>query len=140
MPDCNQLVDQKIMIWNTADPYLYMRQTSDQRILIGGRDEPFVNAKKREALIVQKSKQLENDFKKLFPDHPFAAEFRWTGTFGTTKDGLPYIGADKNRNNVFYALGFGGNGITFSLIAAQILSDHFRGRKNKDAWIFDFNR
>jgi len=39
-----------------------------------------------------------------------------------------------------FALGFGGNGITFSLIAAEILRDMILGKQNKDADIFSFER
>ena len=31
------------MIWETARPYLYLRTTSDNRIIAGGRDIPFSN-------------------------------------------------------------------------------------------------
>ncbi|WP_394991019.1 NAD(P)/FAD-dependent oxidoreductase, partial [Emticicia sp.] len=31
----------KTLLWNTANPYLYMRTTHDNRIIIGGRDEAF---------------------------------------------------------------------------------------------------
>ena len=41
---------------------------------------------------------------------------------------------------IYYALGFGGNGITFSQIAAQIITDLIQGKKNKDAAIFAFDR
>ena len=39
-----------------------------------------------------------------------------------------------------FALGHGGNGITFSLIAAEIIRDHFLGRTNRDAHLFRFGR
>ena len=56
------------MIWNTADPYLYMRTTQDNRIIIGGRDEPFYNPVKRDKLLKKKTQQLTHDFQKIFPD------------------------------------------------------------------------
>ncbi|RYF85613.1 MAG: FAD-binding oxidoreductase [Chitinophagaceae bacterium] len=40
----------------------------------------------------------------------------------------------------FVALGFGGNGITFSLIAAEMLSDALAGKEMKDAALFSFDR
>ncbi|MFT3793247.1 NAD(P)/FAD-dependent oxidoreductase [Flavobacterium sp.] len=129
-----------VLIWNTADPYLYMRTTPDGRILIGGRDELFYHPDKRDALIGKKSKQLEQDFHKIFPNLPFKPEFSWTGTFGATKDGLPYIGEYKKLPHSYFALGFGGNGITFSLIAAEIIRDLILGKDNKDASIFAFDR
>ncbi len=128
------------LIWETKDPYLYMRTTSDGRILVGGRDEPFFNPGRRDKLISSKARQLVADFKKLFPDQDFEPEFRWTGTFGTTKDGLPYIGSYKPLPNALFALGFGGNGITFSAIAAELIADELAGRKNETAALYTFER
>ncbi|TGD59929.1 FAD-binding oxidoreductase [Flavobacterium humi] len=129
-----------VMLWNTADPYLYMRTTPDGRILIGGRDEDFYNPGRRDKLIGKKARQLSGDFRKLFPDISFKQEFSWTGTFGATKDGLPYIGEYSKLPNSYFALGFGGNGITFSLIAAEIITDMILGNENEDAALFSFER
>lgn len=128
------------LLWNTQNPYLYLRTTNDGRILIGGRDEEFHDGKKRDALISKKSRQLCQDFNKLFPDIPFKTEFRWAGTFGETKDGLPYIGQYPKTSHSYFSLGFGGNGITFSLIAAEIITDMILGKANADATIFSFDR
>ena len=128
------------LIWNTAKPYLYMRTTMDNRIIIGGRDEEFFSHIKRDKLIPRKSKQLQNDFIKMFPAIPFKTEFSWAGTFGSTKDGLPYIGGYKKLPNSFFALGFGGNGITFSQVAGEIIASIIKGKKNKDAKLFSFDR
>ncbi|MES2690035.1 MAG: FAD-dependent oxidoreductase, partial [Bacteroidota bacterium] len=128
------------MIWNTADPYLYMRKTDDNRIIIGGRDEEFFSPAKRDRLLAKKSLQLEQDFFRLFPEVEFKPEFCWTGTFGITKDSLPYIGEHATTPHTYYALGFGGNGITFSVIAAQLIADAITGRKNADARLYTFER
>ena len=136
----NEFWKDNVLLWNTANPYLYIRTTPDGRILIGGRDEDFYDPKKRDALIVKKSAQLVHDFHKTFPNLDFKPEFSWTGTFGATKDGLPYIGEYDKLPNSYFALGFGGNGITFSLIAAEIITDLILGKENKDAEIFSFNR
>jgi len=130
----------KTMLWNTAAPYLYMRLTKDNRIIIGGRDEEFYNPHKRDSLIKKKSALLKNDFSKLFPSTELIPEFCWTGTFGSTKDALPYIGTYNKTPNTYYALGFGGNGITFSVIAAEIICDMITGKRNKNALLFSFNR
>jgi len=128
------------IIWNTANPYLYMRTTTDKRIIVGGRDEVFFNSEKRDKLIDKKRNLLVSDFNRVFPDIEFKPEFSWTGTFGATMDGLPYIGEYQSLPNSYFSLGFGGNGITFSLIAAQIITDLITGKKNKDAEIFSFKR
>lgn len=129
-----------VLIWNTADPYLYIRTTPDNRVLVGGRDVGFHNPVKRDKLLKQKAKQLAKDVHKIFPHLDFTPEFSWTGTFGATKDGLPYIGPYDRLPNSYFALGFGGNGITFSLIAAEIIRDLILGKENKDLELFAFDR
>ncbi len=130
----------KILLWNTDDPYLYMRLTTDNRIILGGRDEPFFNPKRRDKLIDSKTASLVKDFAKVFPDIELIPEFKWTGTFGSTKDSLPYIGTYDKTPHTYYALGFGGNGITFSVIAAEIICDMILKKSNKDASLFAFDR
>lgn len=139
MPDLSFWYE-NCLIWETARPYLYMRTTSDHRILVGGRDETFYNPDKRDRLIAKKARQLKKDFIEKFPDIPFKTDFRWAGTFSETKDGLPFIGESKERPCTYFALGFGGNGITFSVIAAEIIRDLYLGKPNKDAEIFAFDR
>ena len=129
----------RIMIWNTDDPYLYMRLTTDNRILIGGRDERF-STKASRAIFEKKALLLQKDFKKIFPEIMFKSEFAWSGSFGKTRDALPYIGLFSKTPNTYYALGFGGNGITFSVIAARIITDLILGKPNRDADIFSFER
>lgn len=131
---------ENVLIWNTDDPYLYMRTVSDGRIIIGGRDEEFYNPVKRDRLLEQKAKALKKDFHKIFPGIEFNIDYCWTGTFGSTKDGLPFIGPYKPLPNSYFSLGFGGNGITFSLIAAEIITDLISGKENTDAKIFAFER
>jgi glycine/D-amino acid oxidase-like deaminating enzyme len=128
------------LIWNTADPYLYMRTTGDHRIIVGGRDEEFYNPVARDRLLAIKSKQLLKDFNKIFPGIELNPEFTWTGTFGSTPDSLPYIGKFPKFPHTYFALGFGGNGITSSLIAAQIICDLMQNKPNKDSELFSFKR
>jgi len=130
----------KALIWETASPYLYMRTAPEGRIIMGGRDEPFRSPGLRDALLTKKTKALEQDFKKLFPDVPFRHEHAWCGTFGSTKDGLPYIDQGPRDKHSYYALGMGGNGITFSVIAAEIIRDRIMCRPNTDSGIFRFDR
>lgn len=128
------------IFWNTADPYLYMRVTKDNRILVGGRDEAYTSAIRRDKLVKSKAIRLKKDFSKIFPAIEFNTEFSWAGIFGSTKDSLPYIGTYDKTPHTYYALGFGGNGITFSVIAAEIICDLLKGKKNPDAALYAFNR
>ena len=128
------------LIWETADPYTYFRVVSENRVLIGGRDDPFHNPQIAPSTIARKSKQLVNTFHKRMPHIPLKPDFSWCGAFATTADGLPYIGSISERFNTYFALGFGGNGITFSVIAAEIIRDMILEKKNEYAHLFKFNR
>lgn len=128
------------LIWETARPYLYMRTTDDNRVLVGGKDAPFYNPTKRDALTHQKAGQLTKAFQEHFPELLFRLDFEWAGTFAETRDGLPYIGKNAERSNTYFAMGFGGNGIIFSLLASEIIRDALTGKTNKDAKIFGFER
>lgn len=128
------------LIWETKRPYLYLRITGDNRILVGGRDDPFYTPERRDAFLPQKARQLAEDFRRLMPDLRFRPDFEWAGTFGETTDSLPYIGSIPQLPNTFFALGFGGNGITFSILAAQIIRDSLKGKKNEYKETFAFTR
>ncbi len=128
------------IFWNTADPYIYMRTTADNRLLIGGGDENFVKASKRDALIPKKVEYLQKYLKKILPQYEFVPDFAWAGTFGETKDGLPYIGMHPNFKNSYFVLGFGGNGITFSVIGMDVISDLLKGKVNPLSEYYRFGR
>jgi glycine/D-amino acid oxidase-like deaminating enzyme len=128
------------LIWETARPYIYLRTTNDNRIIIGGKDDDFSGKTLRDANLDAKSQQLLAKFNKLMPSIPFVMDFAWTGVFGSTKDGLPYIGKIKDRKNTFFTLGYGGNGIVFSTIAAEIITDMISGKTNEGEKLFSFYR
>jgi glycine/D-amino acid oxidase-like deaminating enzyme len=128
------------LVWTTGNPYLYMRTTPDSRILVGGRDENLVSPPIRDKLIASKARQLARDFCKRVPAVPFKSEFSWTGIFASTPDGLPYIGELPGKPNAYIALGYGGNGITFGWVAAQMICDLISGKPNADLDIFSPTR
>lgn len=76
----------------------------------------------------------------MFPEIKFEVSMAWCGTFSSTKDGLPFIGAWPGKKRMLYALGYGGNGITFSMIAAQIIRNTLDGKKDDRADTFGFER
>lgn len=129
-----------LLVWNTAEPYIYMRTTDDNRVLIGGEDEEFVNAKKRDSLLHEKEQKLVKKLHKHLPENDFRTDFIWAGTFGETKDGLPYIGEHPDFSSAYFVLGFGGNGITFSVIGMEMASDFLKGKKHELTEYFRFRR
>ena len=128
------------MIWETARPYFYARTTTDGRAIIGGADTRFATAHKQDRLIQRQTDKLAGPFARLFPQIPLEVDWIWGGTFGETRDGLPYIGTVPQFPHGYFALGYGGNGITFSYIAAELLLDLFLQRRNTDLQIFRFDR
>ncbi|HEX4793899.1 MAG TPA: FAD-binding oxidoreductase [Humisphaera sp.] len=130
----------RCLIWETARPYLYLRTTQDNRAIVGGADEPIVEAKSRDALLEAKTRDLQERAMHLFPEIQIEPEYAWAGTFAETKDGLPYIGALPQFPGCYFALGYGGNGITFSLLAAWIIRDLFVGRESDMSRLFAFGR
>lgn len=132
--------NERCLIWETARPYIYIRTTSDNRIMVGGFDEPFQDPKRRDKLMEKKNDAILKRFKKLFPESKIELDFYWCGTFGETKDGLPFIGEHPEHKDMYFALGYGGNGITFSVIAAEMIRDLYTGKANPDTQIFKFNR
>ena len=130
----------RCLIWETARPYFYLRTTDDGRMLMGGVDEPFADPARRDALLPAKTRALARRFHELFPRVPLEVDFAWTGTFGESEDGLPFIGPKGGSPRVLYALGYGGNGITFGQIAATLLSQICQGKNPRDAKLFRFDR
>ncbi|MCE9553981.1 MAG: FAD-binding oxidoreductase [Planctomycetes bacterium] len=128
------------LVWETARPYFYARQTADGRAIIGGEDTLFSSDHKRESLIERKAAALVQRFEKLFPQILFRTACAWAGTFGESKDGLAYIGQVPGRPSAYFAIGYGGNGITFSAIAARLITDLYLKRPNDDAALFRFGR
>lgn len=131
----------RVMLWESARPYFYARQTDDNRVIIGGEDEEIVDPLERDALIDVKAELLCGTLAQLCPDLDVRPEFTWAGTFAETHDSLPYIGQPgPSSPGCHFTLGYGGNGITFGVLAAQIIGESVLGRAHPDADLFAFDR
>jgi glycine/D-amino acid oxidase-like deaminating enzyme/multidrug transporter EmrE-like cation transporter len=128
------------IFWDTSSPYLYFRATSDNRVIMGGGDVAFKDPVKRDKLLPKKEQFLLKKFQRKFPDIDFKIDYSWAGTFGETKDGLPYFGKPNPNKNEHYVLGFGGNGITFSVIGMNSILDSLNNKKNPDLEYYKFGR
>ena len=119
------------LVWEDAEHYNYARTTRSGRIIIGGEDsEEVIEPEERDRQIGQKSRLLSEKLYALWPVADPASEFRWAGAFDTSRDGLPLIGPVAGAKSVFAAYGYGGNGITFSFLAAQLLGDVMAGSRS----------
>jgi glycine/D-amino acid oxidase-like deaminating enzyme len=128
------------LMWETATPYLYLRRTADGRAIVGGEDTSGPFDHDDQTLIEAKVRLLTQRFAEMFPENPFEPEYAWAGTFADTSDGLPFIGRAPDHRQIYLALGYGGNGITFSMIAAELLRDLIKGVGNPDEAVFRFGR
>jgi len=136
-----QGVPGRALVWETARPYYYLRGTDDGRVIIGGLDEPYRDGDRRDAALARKWKPLLARAKRWLPGRALVPAHAWAGVFGQTRDGLAYIGAHPRLDpRITFALGYGGNGITFSAVAAEVLAARVAGRRHRFADTFAFNR
>ena len=136
VPQPERLWPSRCLIWEAADPYLYMRTTLDGRVIVGGEDEEFSDEEKRDALIPKKIAAIRRKLEKLLPGLDTTPEFTWAGCFGASATGLPAIGEIPGAARCFAVLGYGGNGITFGVIAAQVIQRAILGLQDPDADLF----
>jgi glycine/D-amino acid oxidase-like deaminating enzyme len=137
-PQPRRLWPGQCMIWEASDPYLYVRTTADGRILCGGEDEEFSDEQKRDALLPRKTRALQRKLGRLIRGADTTAAFAWTGSFGSSRTGLPTIGPVPGMPNCWAALGYGGNGTTYARIAADIIRGALLGQPDSDADIYAF--
>ncbi|MFN3547733.1 MAG: NAD(P)/FAD-dependent oxidoreductase [Mesorhizobium sp.] len=127
-------------MWEASDPYLYLRATHDGRIICGGEDEDFADEAARDALIGEKTQRIAAKLSTLMPHVDTTPEYAWAGAFGATPSGLPLIGSVPGRAGFHAVLGYGGNGITFSRIAAELITASLTGHADHDADLFALDR
>jgi glycine/D-amino acid oxidase-like deaminating enzyme len=128
----------EVLIWEAAEPYLYMRTTPDGRLIAGGEDEDIDLPSYRARSLERKSSRIVKKVETLIPDIEFSPVHEWSGAFGESLDGLPFIDAVPDMPNCFVVMGFGGNGTIYSKIASEIVPTLIKGRADKDADIFRF--
>jgi glycine/D-amino acid oxidase-like deaminating enzyme len=130
----------EVMVWDTERPYHYARWTLDHRLLLGGGDRLVRPGQRRQQLAVA-SAALREYFEDRFP--ALAAvdtELAWEGLFAMTPDSLPYIGPHRRYPGHWFALGYGGNGMTFGFLAARLLLERWQGMTSPDHRLFEFGR
>jgi glycine/D-amino acid oxidase-like deaminating enzyme len=126
---------ERFLLWETARPYLYIRTTTDSRIIVGGLDESIRHPVLSNEELHAHSMRLLSELHKLFPELSPQIRYEWCATFAESADGLPWIGEDPGRPGQHYCLCYGGNGLIYSVIGAQIIRDHLLGVVNPIASI-----
>ena len=129
------------MLWESARPYLYLRSTDDGRLLIGGEDDSMDIPTRRDARVDKKARALCRKARAIFRELPLQPAFAWAGTFAETEDGLPFFGPHPQHGpRVHFAMAYGGNGITYSMLGAGLLRALIEKRKHPLAELFSFRR
>lgn len=128
------------LVWETARPYVYLRATDDGRWIVGGGDVPFKNERLRDDMLPEKIEDLRRRAETLIDGWSLEPHYAWAGTFAETPDGLPYIGTTPHDPRTLTVCAFGGNGIPFAALAANIVRDHILGHESPLAALFAFDR
>lgn len=136
-----QLHDQSYpedLSYDMYDPYHYYRtqEISGQKYLIaGGYDHKTGGKENTESCF----KELEAYIRKKFKVSKIAS--KWSSQYFEPADGLPYIGHLPGHSDaMFVASGFGGNGMTYSHVAALVLKAIFKNEENPYISLFNPNR
>ena len=109
------------LAYDMYDPYHYHRtQDVDGKkyLVVGGEDHKTAHEENTDSCF----RHLEAYIRKYYDVDQVA--FSWSSQFFEPADGLAYIGhLPGNPSNVLVATGLGGNGMTYSHIAAILLTD-----------------
>lgn len=128
------------VVWEASDPYLYLRTTGDGRLIAGGEDSDGASAYTNASLMHSKSRHIARNVRGLLPDVRLTITHRWAGAFGASSTGLPIIGGVPGLPRCHVVAGFGGNGITYSVIAADIIRARVSGRRDPDESLYRVQR
>jgi glycine/D-amino acid oxidase-like deaminating enzyme len=129
------------LVWESDRPYLYLRSTPDGRLLVGGADLPFKSTTARDLLLPRQVKKLAEQFQDLIGEELPPVAYAWAGSFAETRDGLPFIGRMTGMSpRLQFALCYGGNGITYSVHAGDMIRAGIEGRPHELDDVFGFGR
>lgn len=126
------------LAYDLYEPYHYYRtQEIDGKryLIVGGEDHKTGHQENTEVCF----KNLEAHARRHFKIENIAS--RWSSQYFESSDGLAYIGhLPGNPAGVYVATGYGGNGITYSHIAAITLTDMILKGKSEFEELFKPSR
>ncbi|MFC3711184.1 NAD(P)/FAD-dependent oxidoreductase [Sphingoaurantiacus capsulatus] len=125
-----------LMVWEAASPYLYARMSADGRLIAGGADIDATDKRARDRCLPDSAAAIATRLEALLST-TVEIDRKWAATFGSSPDGLPAIGRSALNPNVWVAAGYGGNGIAFAGLAAEMLAKAMAGDDDPAAADFD---
>ena len=126
------------LIYDMYDPYHYYRtqEVEGSKYLIAGGEDHKTG---HETNTHTSFNLLEAHVKKYFDIKEIT--HKWSSQYYEPADGLPYIGIlPGESSNIFVATGYGGNGITYSNVAALLLTDLIANGKSEFEHVFSPSR
>ncbi|KAA9034544.1 FAD-dependent oxidoreductase [Ginsengibacter hankyongi] len=109
------------LAYDMYDPYHYYRTQEvdgEKYLIAGGEDHKTGHVENTNMCFTKLESYLRGYF------NIESIPFKWSSQYYQPVDGLPYIGhLPGNPSNVYVATGYGGNGITYSHVAARVLTD-----------------
>jgi glycine/D-amino acid oxidase-like deaminating enzyme len=134
-----QLAGPDVTISDTASPRHQVRWTRDSRLLVTGAAQDETPARKRDAVLVQRTGQLMYELLMMNPAiSGLQPEYGWEGAYGETADGMMYIGPHRNYPRHLFALG--GDSLSGAFLAARVLSRAASGEPDKHDEVFGWTR
>jgi glycine/D-amino acid oxidase-like deaminating enzyme/nitrite reductase/ring-hydroxylating ferredoxin subunit len=126
------------LVYDMEDPYHYYRTQSingSKYFIIGGEDHKTGHDENP----MNHFRNLESHVRANF--HIDEIEYKWSSQYIESDDGLPYIGGFPGKNGkILVATGFGGNGMTYSSVAASVLKNILLNREDPLIKLYDPNR
>ncbi len=126
------------LAYDMKDPYHYFRTQEidgEKYLIVGGEDHKTAHEENTDGCF----RNLEAYVRKYYNIDKVA--FQWSSQYFEPADGLAYIGnLPGNPKNVYVAAGFGGNGITYSHVAANMFTDLITKGTSAFEELFDPNR
>lgn len=135
-----QIHHDSFLLWDSEDPYHYLRFAFDEAreetlLLLGGEDHrtgqdisPDEHFKK---LIGWGRKSLTCEFE---------VATKWSGQIQEPVDGLAFIGKSPGDENILFATGFSGQGMTYGTTSGSLIRDLIIEHKNSLEEVFSPDR
>lgn len=126
------------LIYDMYDPYHYYRTqeiNGKKYFIVGGEDHQTGHLENTVQCFVKLESHLRQHF------HVKEVNYTWSSQYYEPADGLPYIGnLPGQSSHVYVASGYGGNGMTYSSVAALLLKRIILNEKPYNESLFDPNR
>jgi glycine/D-amino acid oxidase-like deaminating enzyme len=112
--------------------FMYLRLTADDRIVFGGESSPYYydsapSSGNHKPALERLKRSLVTTFPQL---EGVRFTHGWGGTMGFTMDFMPSVGKLDGQKNVFYAVGFNGEGVVMTQLAGMIVAQLVAGEES----------